>query len=517
MRGTIGWGRAGCRGRRIGIGFMRLIKSVAQWLLPLGLLLFGCTANVAPPPQVSGYRTHAPLADTTNIIFVLPVTGIEGTARLVLADALAASLRDAARPAVISEIPNTQGPTIYGNVSEIRRRGTIAWATANWELRTPTGETVAHVSHEVVVDGLLWAAAGVEAVNLIIAEAEPLIIGMVADHVGPLTSTQDVAMPPMERMPVVSGSSQSVEQIGQMRPPTVPGARTTLRPPATAPSASPENGAMPPADMADIVDGANAADIAKMDTTLPPGLNSLTEEDMAVPPSEPVAAQPKPKAPVRLIPRGDAEVSEDAGEVAIEEVSRLDSMTNDNAPAIEDVQAKALTDGLLEMADLPKEDSVPDNTKLKPVVWENPSFLVRIVSGAPGDGNESLTSSLKAALRDKDMTVTEDPRQAEYEIKGRVVVGPPVNGRQQARIVWRVNTVGGEEVGQAVQENAVIAGSLEGEWGRVAKFVSDAAVNGIQELFDDKGRQRSRSQAAPKFPDVPSLPQVPGRAPPPVQ
>jgi len=490
---------------------MRLIKSVAQLLLPLGLLLFGCTANVAPPPQVSGYRTHAPLADTTNIIFVLPVSGIEGTARLVLADALAASLRDAARPAVISEIPNTQGPTIYGNISEIRRRGTIAWATANWELRTPTGETVAHVSHEVVVDGLLWAAAGVEAVNLIIAEAEPLIIGMVADHVGPLTSTQDVAMPPMERMPVVSGSSQSVEQVGQMPPSTVPGVRTTLRRPARAASATPENGAMSPADMA------NVTDTAEMDTLLPPGLNSLTEEDMAVHPTEPSAIQLKPKAPVRLIPRGDAKILEDAEEVAIEEVPRFDGIANDNAPAIEDIQAKALTDGLLEMADLPKEDPVPDNTKLKPLVWKNPSFLVRIVSGAPGDGNESLTSSLKAALRDKDMTVTEDPRQAEYEIKGRVVVGPPVNGRQQARIVWRVNTVGGEEVGQAVQENTVISGSLEGEWGRVARFVSDAAVNGIQELFDDKGRQRSRSQAAPKFPDVPSLPQVPGRAPPPVQ
>ena len=487
---------------------MRLTKSVAQWLLPLGLLLFGCTADVAPPQQASGYRTHAPLADTTNIIFILPVTGIEGTARLVLADALAASLRDAARPAVISEIPNTQGPTIYGNISEIRRRGTIAWATANWDLRTPTGETVAHISHEVIVDGLLWTAAGVEAVNLIIAEAEPLIIGMVADHVGPLTSTQDVAMPPTERMPVVSGSSQSVEQVGQMRPRTVQNPRPILQARPPIQPVSPETGVMPPADTTDMTDP---------DPLLPPDLNSLTDEDMAVRPAAPSTARSTPKAPVRLIPRGDAELPDDAGEVTIEEVPRLEDLSDENITPVEDLQAKALTDGLLEMADLPKEDPVPDNTRLKPVVWKNPAFLVRIVSGAPGDGNESLTSSLKAALRGKDMTVTEDPRQAEYEIKGRVVVGPPVNGRQQARIVWRVNTVGGDEVGQAVQENAVIAGSLEGEWGRVAKFVSDAAVNGIQELFDDKGRQRSRSQAAPKFPDIPSLPQVPGRAPPPVQ
>ncbi len=155
-----------------------------------------------------------------------------------------------------------------------------------------------------------------------------------------------------------------------------------------------------------------------------------------------------------------------------------------------------------------------DNTNLKPVVWANPSFLVRIVAGAPGDGNESLTSSIKAALRSNDLTVTEDPRQAAYEIKGRVVVGPPVNGRQQARIVWRVNTIEGDEVGQAVQENAVIAGSLDGEWGRVASIVSDAAVSGIQELFDGKSR-RPISEGTVEFPNAPLLPQVPGRAPPP--
>lgn len=38
-----------------------------------------------------------------------------------------------------------------------------------------------------------------------------------------------------------------------------------------------------------------------------------------------------------------------------------------------------------------------------------------------------------------------------------------VNGRQQARVVWVVNTLDGGELGKAIQENAVIAGSLDGE------------------------------------------------------
>jgi L,D-peptidoglycan transpeptidase YkuD (ErfK/YbiS/YcfS/YnhG family) len=70
---------------------------------------------------------------------------------------------------------------------------------------------------------------------------------------------------------------------------------------------------------------------------------------------------------------------------------------------------------------------------------------------------------MNKALRKRDMTVTEDPRQA--------------------KIVWAVNTMTDEEVGKTGQENQVKAGSLNGPWGRIAEIVSNAAVSGIQELF----------------------------------
>ncbi len=171
----------------------------------------------------------------------------------------------------------------------------------------------------------------------------------------------------------------------------------------------------------------------------------------------------------------------------------------------------------LDSAASPMPDRVmqPDNTDLPPVVWGKPSFLIRPVTGAPGNGNEALTEAIKRALRDKDMTITEDPRQAGYLVVGKVDVGAPVNGRQQARIVWQVTTITGDEVGKAIQENAVTAGSLDGRWGRVAKIVSVAAVNGIQELFDQTEGRSLNPGEPPYFPDVPNLEQVPGRAPPP--
>ena len=81
------------------------------------------------------------------------------------------------------------------------------------------------------------------------------------------------------------------------------------------------------------------------------------------------------------------------------------------------------------------------------------------------------------------------------------------------KIVWAVNTMTGEEVGKAGQENQVKAGSLNGPWGRIAGIASNAAVSGIQELFGIESRKSSRRSELPKFPAGPDLPQVPGRPP----
>jgi len=187
---------------------MRRFLFLAFLFISTGLLVAGCSEKTSVVAANSeNYRVEAPLADTTNIVFVLPVEGLKDPARLVLADALAASLRDAARPAVLSDEANDQGPSIVGKITEIRKRGSVAWITVTWELRVPYGTTVSQATHEVVVDRLLWEESGVEAINLVIAEAEPHIIGMVSDHVGPLSSTDLVAMPPEGRMtePMPSG------------------------------------------------------------------------------------------------------------------------------------------------------------------------------------------------------------------------------------------------------------------------------------------------------------------------
>ena len=126
-------------------------------------------------------------------------------------------------------------------------------------------------------------------------------------------------------------------------------------------------------------------------------------------------------------------------------------------------------------------DPLPPRTPVHPV--RPPVFLIKPVKGAPGDGNLALTRSMRDSLSAKDIAISDDPRQATYVLEGAVRVDPPFAGRQKTRIIWMVTTIEGDQIGSAVQENAVRQGSLDGQWGQVAAIVSEAAVEGIQKLF----------------------------------
>lgn len=116
------------------------------------------------------------------------------------------------------------------------------------------------------------------------------------------------------------------------------------------------------------------------------------------------------------------------------------------------------------------------------------SFLVAGVEGAPGNGNRLLRAALKQSLRARDLTITDDPRQANYVIKGRVDMSPPKEGLQLVHVSWFVEEKDGNEVGRARQENRVPEGSLDGNWGRTAVNVAAGAVPGIQRILGERVR-----------------------------
>lgn len=154
---------------------------------------------------------------------------------------------------------------------------------------------------------------------------------------------------------------------------------------------------------------------------------------------------------------------------------------------------------------------------LPPAELRGAGLMVESVIGAPGDGNKTLTAAVKEALRLTDVSVTEDPRQMDYVLKGNVKMTEAGPGKQKVQVTWTVLTPAGGEVGKAVQENTTSAGSLDGPWGKTASLVAKAAVGGIADILARAEKTpRESNGAPPRRLIIPSeLKQIPGRAPPP--
>ncbi len=160
---------------------------------------------------------------------------------------------------------------------------------------------------------------------------------------------------------------------------------------------------------------------------------------------------------------------------------------------------------------------IDDEDEPLPAILLGAGILVDPITGAPGDGNESLHRAIVSALRDADVSITEDKRQASVTLSGQVGLQSMAEGRDQVLIVWQIKTMDGFEIGRATQENTVPVGSLNGTWGEDANRIAAAALAGIERILGSGQIRRATSITDPGGtpPPTPELEQIPGRAPPP--
>jgi len=432
----------------------------------------------------------------SEVVFVVPLEGAPAQTALVLADAIAAEIRDSNHPAILAYEPNQMGASVVGKVVTADQRGNVIWLTVEWAIRAPYGTHVASYQQNVVIDAGMWQNAAPEAINLLIGDAAPKIAEMVNTQVGPATFASmrrpgEMNTRAPEQAMIRSPQMSNPETIAPMAPQDVPSAPLSQ---PLARIAERTNGQVvmsPGASSAMPMPAQNETQPIKL--SAPTRLPSLLEQ-APLPASSPPRALTPGAVNVSPPPGGTTQASEEDNESFLEQLKP-------NTDAVERRAGDARPIG-------------KGGAAFSKVRWGQPSFLIKPVRGAPGNGNEALTAALKTALRGRDLTKSEDPRQAGFVIQGVVDTGEPVSGRQYIRIIWRVDTVTGDEVGKAVQENTVIAGSLDGEWGHVAEVVSNAAVRGIKDLFGEADDRISSREPLPEFPDVQLL-AVPGRAPPP--
>lgn len=117
------------------------------------------------------------------------------------------------------------------------------------------------------------------------------------------------------------------------------------------------------------------------------------------------------------------------------------------------------------------------------------------VTGAPGDGNVSLTKLMKTKLAALGPMVQESDSGADFIVQGNVKMVPIPGKQQRVEIVWAVVKAGsGDERGKVVQLNDIPAGTLDGFWADVAVVVATEAAGGVNDVI---ARQSGREPGEP--------------------
>ncbi len=111
--------------------------------------------------------------------------------------------------------------------------------------------------------------------------------------------------------------------------------------------------------------------------------------------------------------------------------------------------------------------------------------VVPAVSGAPGDGGQSLTSAMRKHLQQAGVKLAEGSAGTNaYTVKGSVEMGGAVDGQQPITIQWTVLDPSGKRLDKAVvQHNKVAQGSLDGPWGQIADLAAGEAAKSIAKLI----------------------------------
>ncbi|WP_088348538.1 MULTISPECIES: hypothetical protein [Rhodomicrobium] len=113
-----------------------------------------------------------------------------------------------------------------------------------------------------------------------------------------------------------------------------------------------------------------------------------------------------------------------------------------------------------------------------------PIAVVPPVTGAPGDGQASLTSAMRRHLQQAGVKLVESDDPTAYTVRGSVQLGTAESGQQPITIRWLVVDPSGKTMEKAVvQRNKVPEGSLDGTWGQVAELAAGEAARSVAKLI----------------------------------
>jgi hypothetical protein len=106
------------------------------------------------------------------------------------------------------------------------------------------------------------------------------------------------------------------------------------------------------------------------------------------------------------------------------------------------------------------------------------------VSGAPGDGNNALSSAMRRELGAKGVEITE-AAAGTYKVLADVKLKAKADGNQAITIDWIVNDPAGTRIATVTQNNDIPKGHLDGSWGQNADDAARGAAIQIKQVIAD--------------------------------
>jgi hypothetical protein len=178
------------------------------------------------------------------------------------------------------------------------------------------------------------------------------------------------------------------------------------------------------------------------------------------------------------------------------DASGLPASRQDSALTLPDAVWRQGGQGIAELAhqSAPFLARMVESTAPAPRADIDPLIAVRAITGAPGDGDQSLSQAMADALRRAKLTLVQKPEdKPRFVVEGSVEIAAPADGKQRITISWSLRRAEGGQIGQVKQENAVAAGSLDGAWGLTAYDVANAAAPGIAALIAELQKADAKS------------------------
>lgn len=147
---------------------------------------------------------------------------------------------------------------------------------------------------------------------------------------------------------------------------------------------------------------------------------------------------------------------------------------------------------LLTRIETAREKADPNSLYNRPA-----KVMIAEVTGAPGDGDLSLTNQMRLRLAALGPVVQDTAKGADFTVQGHVRVVPIGHGKERVEIQWEIKDDQGRERGKVVQLNEIPAGSLKHYWGDVAVVVAAQASAGVNDVLNQQTGKEPMPGAQP--------------------